>query len=205
MCCQKASYASLAIACSPTASANSYYPWHAPCWPPRAASRCHSHRRRTATSGTVPGAEKPCASSSASPLHSSISQALIPHDCLHQSARSACSTHVCEAVCAQLAVHPQGHGPRHPKAALLHPADAPAQLSPSSPAKNTPPKITRPSNEHNSISIISTWITANPAPAASFSPANRKRLALSSEAYLKTHLKAFPMLRSGYSPTTKPS
>ncbi len=39
MYCQKASCASAAMACSPTASANSCCPWHAPCSPNKDANR----------------------------------------------------------------------------------------------------------------------------------------------------------------------
>src|ERR1035441_9452493 len=101
MYCQKASCASAAMACSPTASANNCCPWHAHCSPNRDANRCLFRHCLIALRGTAPVAEKPCASSSASPLHNSISQPSIPHDRCCQPAPPACSTHVCAPVCAQ--------------------------------------------------------------------------------------------------------
>src|SRR5580704_4030194 len=128
MCCQKASCASDATACCPTASANNCCTWHAPCSPSRAASRCRCLLRRTAISGTVPDAEKPCASSSASPQLSSISQASTLHDHRRQSAPPACSPHVSDAVCAQQAEQLQEHALRYPKLAPQPTSQATAYL-----------------------------------------------------------------------------
>src|ERR1017187_5662539 len=57
------------------------------CSPPRDANRCLCRPCPTATSGTVPAAEKPCGSSNASPRHNSIWHPSIPHDRLRQSGR----------------------------------------------------------------------------------------------------------------------
>src|ERR1017187_4821826 len=69
------------------------------CSPPRDANRCLCRPCPTATSGTVPAAEKPCGSSNASPRHNSIWHPSIPHDRLRQSGRPACSTHAFTEVC----------------------------------------------------------------------------------------------------------
>ena len=115
MCCPKASCASAAMACSPTASANSCCPWRAPCSPHRAANRCLFRRCLTAIPGTVPVAEKPCASFSASPPHNSISQASILHDHRRQPAPTACSLHVSAAVCAPRSEQLHGYAQSHPR------------------------------------------------------------------------------------------
>src|ERR1700719_904922 len=101
MYCQKASCASAATACYPTASANNCSPWLAHGSPHRVANRCLFRHCLIALRGTVPVAEKPCASSSASPPQNSISQASIPHEYRRQHAPTACSLHVSTAVCAQ--------------------------------------------------------------------------------------------------------
>src|SRR5215472_5419445 len=122
--CQKASYASAATACSPIASASSYCRWHAPCSPPRAASSFPCRRCPTATSGTVPAAEKTCVSFSASPQHNSSWQDWIPHDHLRQPAPPACSTHVLVAVWVQheerLQNHPRLYLPAARSQTILH-------------------------------------------------------------------------------------
>src|SRR5260370_1150265 len=79
MCCPKASCASDATACCPTASANNCCPWHARCSPNRVENHCFLRPCLIAHRGTAPDAEKPCASSNASPLHNSISQPSILH------------------------------------------------------------------------------------------------------------------------------
>src|SRR6201993_1110297 len=91
--------------------------------PPRPGSPCRCRPSLTAHSGTVPIAEMPCASSSASPPHNSISKASIPRDRPRQSALPACSTHVSAGVCAQHAEQLHKHLPRHPRTARLQEAD----------------------------------------------------------------------------------
>jgi len=92
---------------------------------------------RTATSGTVPDAEKPCGSSSASPPHNSISQVSIPHDRLCQSAPPACSMHVFAGVCAQHAQQLQNYVRRHHRTARLHTAHPTAHRFPSASTTKT--------------------------------------------------------------------
>jgi hypothetical protein len=113
-CCPKASCASATTACSPTAFANSCCPWRTPCSRPRAASNFLCPRCPTAISGTVPAAEKPCASSSALPLLSYIWQPSILLDRRHQSAQQACSTHLSTPVCPEHEARLENHIHRHP-------------------------------------------------------------------------------------------
>ena len=98
---------------------------HTSCSPPRVASNFPCHRCcRTANSGTVLAAVKPCVSSSASPPHNSIcGEPSIPHDRLRQSASTGLapctSSHaVCAEACrASLQVN---HVYRHPRTARSH-------------------------------------------------------------------------------------
>ena len=115
MYCPKASCASAATACSPTASANNCCPWLAHCSPHRVASRCLYRHCPIALRGTVPVAEKPCVSSSASPPQNFISQASIPHEHRRQHAPTACSLHVSAAVCASPSQQLKHHSNRIPK------------------------------------------------------------------------------------------
>jgi hypothetical protein len=136
--CQKASCASAAMACSPTAFANNCCPWRAHCSPNKAASRCLCRHCLIALHGTVHAAEKPCASSSVSPLQNSISQASTPHEHRRQHAPTACSSHVSAEVCAS------GSEQLH-RSAQSHPEIAESQIAllldhrcPSSTSKNRP-------------------------------------------------------------------
>src|ERR1017187_55427 len=117
MCCQKVLCASAATACCPTASANNCCPWRAHCSPNRDANRCLSRRCPIALRGTAPAAERPCASSSASPLQNSTSQPSIPHEHRRQHAPTACSLHVSAAVCASRSEQLHGYAQSHPEVA----------------------------------------------------------------------------------------
>src|ERR1035441_2564794 len=138
MCCQKASCASAATACSPTASANNCCPRLAPCSPHRDANRCLFRRCLIALRGTAPVAEKPCASSNASPPQNSISQASIPHDHRRQHAPTACSLHVSAAVCARRSDQLHRYARSHPESAPSQFPLPPAHRCPSSTTKNPP-------------------------------------------------------------------
>ena len=137
---KKASCASAATACCPIASANKCCPWLAHCSPLRGANRCLFHHCLIALHGTVPAAEKPCASSSVSPLHNSTSGASILHDRCCQSAPPACSSHVFPAVCAQLTKQLLGSGQLHPATAASQLAMPSTHRYPSSTTKNQPPE-----------------------------------------------------------------
>ena len=63
--------------------------------------------------------------------------------------------------------------------------------------KKPSPRITHRKSECYSISITPSKITATAAPAPSFLPPNRKRLAHNSEAYSKLVAEAFTMLANG--------
>ena len=93
-----------ATVCSPTASANNCCPWHALGSPPRDVNRRFPPGSPPDCAlWHCPAAEKALQApqKGASPLHRLISQASTHHDRLRQSARPACSSHACPAVCAQ--------------------------------------------------------------------------------------------------------
>jgi hypothetical protein len=182
----RVSCASATTACCRTAFANNHCPWPAHCSPPKATYRFRPCL--TANSGTVPAAAKPYVSSSASPLHNSILQASIPHDRLCQSALPACSTHVFAGVCASQAEQLHHQIQRHARTTRLQTAHAIAHRSTSPSATIASPKSISSTTKPHSIAIIPSS-TATAAPAASFSPPNRKRLGLSSEASSKTRLR----------------
>src|ERR1019366_547507 len=148
MCCQKASCASAATACSPTASANNCCPWLAHCSPHRDANRCLFRRCLIALRGTAPVAEKPCASSSASPPQNSISQASIPHEHRRQHAPTACSLHVSAAVCALRSEQLYGYAQSHPEIAGSRIALPSAHRFPSPTTKNRPTESLTGSPNH---------------------------------------------------------
>src|ERR1700687_1529721 len=138
MCCQKASCASAAMACCPTASANNYCPWHARCSPTRVTTRCLFHPCLIALRGTALAAEKPCASSSGSPPQNFTSQASIPHEHRRQHAPTACSLHVSAAVCASHSEQLHGYAQSHPEIAASQIALPSAHRYPSSTTQNRP-------------------------------------------------------------------
>src|SRR5258708_19164320 len=138
MYCQKASCASAAMACSPTASANNCCPWCAHCSPNRDANRCLFRCCLIAPRRTAPVAEKPCASSSASPPQNSISQASIPHEHRRQHAPTACSLHVSTSACAPRSEQLHGYAQSHPQIAGSQFALPSAHRCPSSTTKNLP-------------------------------------------------------------------
>src|SRR5215475_1627924 len=133
MYCQKASCASVITVCCRIASANNCCRWHAPCSPHRVANRSLCCPCPTTHSGSAPAAEKPCASSNASPLHNSTSQASIPHEPRRHPAPPACFSHVFPAVCVT-----DGQQPH----LLAQPCSrtAPSQIAP--PSDPRPPSAT---------------------------------------------------------------
>src|SRR5450755_3098668 len=138
MSCQKASCASAATACSPTASANNCSPWHAHCSPNRDANRSLFRHCLIALPGTAPVAENPCASLSASPPQNFISQASTPHEHPRQHAPTACSLHVSAAVCASRSEQLHRYPQSHPEIAGSQIALSSAHRCPSSTTKNRP-------------------------------------------------------------------
>jgi hypothetical protein len=127
--------------------------------------------------GTVPGAEKPCASASVSPPQNSILRASIPHEHRRQYAPTACFLHVSTAVCAPCSEQLHGYAQSHheiPPSQIVLPSVPPlSTINHEKPAQ----RITRRTSKCYSISIIPVRITATASPAASFLPPNRKRLA----------------------------
>jgi hypothetical protein len=142
------------MACWRTAPAGSCSHWHARCWQPSAASNFLCHRYPAANRGTAPVAEEPCTSSSASPLHNSISKVSIPHDRLRQSARHACFTHAFPAVCPQHSARPQNNIHHHPGGPASQIALSSDDRLPSSTAKKTAPQNNSTNYQSYSISII---------------------------------------------------
>src|ERR1700687_6158092 len=140
MCCQKASCASAATVCCPTASAKNCCPWRVHCSPNRGANRCLFRHSLTAHRGTAPAAEKSCASWSASPPQNFISQVTIPHEHRRQHTPTACSLHVFAAVCASPSEQLEGYAQSHPEIAASQIVLPSAQRRPSSTAKNRPTK-----------------------------------------------------------------
>ncbi len=126
---------------SPTASAKSYCLSRAHCSPNRAANRCLFRHFLIALRGTVPAAEKPCASSNGSPLQNSISQAWIPHEQRRQHAPTACSLQDSAAVCASRSEQLPGYSQSHPEIAASQIALPSDHRCPSSATKNRPTEL----------------------------------------------------------------
>ena len=143
--------------------------------PRAAASAAHAGLR----SAACPRCEDPCASSNASPPQNSISQPSIPHErfanTLPMLARrtSPGSVRIGQKN-SMTKPHPILNRPiAHPLSHLdlFHRQ-----------RRKTRPQNHSPEVRAYSISIIPLWITATAAPAPSFLPPNRKRLATMSQA-----------------------
>src|ERR1700751_4612832 len=109
MCCPKASSASAATDCCLIATENNCCPWRERCSLNRDAILSRRRPCPTAHPGTVPAAEKPCTSDSATPQQNFTSLASILHDCSYQLRPTACSMHVLAAVCVPPNTQPRRH------------------------------------------------------------------------------------------------